>query len=146
MCRKPGHIHRMPCESNARIVTISTHLYDLVATAAAHTKQVLFVSFVSFVQSPSSRSRSCKEARLGALRLLAGVVEMLCYLHHGLNVIVAQPFATLTRQQLCRLEDVLDLASIHIEARESLNIFLRHRVWQGAVVMKLPCCLIDLRW
>ena len=92
-----------------------------------------------------NRCSLCEEARLRPLGFLGCVMEVLRHVHHSLYVIVAQPFAALAPQQLCSLQDVLDLASVHIEARQSVNILRLHSMRQSALAVELQRRLVDLR-
>ena len=83
--------------------------------------------------------------RFGPLVLLCSVVQMLRNVHDGLDVIVAEPLEALRREELRRLQDVLDLSAVHVQAAQPIDVPLIQNVWQGALPMKLLSLLVGVR-
>ena len=79
-----------------------------------------------------SQTRTCElsaiQATLRALARLVLVMQVLRDIESGQNVLVAQLLLLPASQQTRDLEDVLDLATVHVHACELVQLHLRDRV------------------
>jgi hypothetical protein len=68
------------------------------------------------------------QATLCTLARLVLIMEMLRDVERGKNMIVAELLLLPARQEARDLEDILDLATVHVHASELIQLYLRDRV------------------
>jgi len=83
---------------------------------------------MSIIGRRQSHAASREEAGLRSLTLQRGLVQVLRHIHHALDMLVAQALALPGGQHLSRLQNVLDLATVHVKPCELVDILLVHGV------------------